>query len=1005
MTQTELKTDSSVLDALEAKYGYRVIRTENLKLIDAVYYELEHVKTGAMHIHIETRDKENTFGVAFKTVPRDSTGVAHILEHTALCGSKKFPVRDPFFSMIKRSLNTFMNAFTASDWTMYPFSSENRKDFYNLMDVYLDAAFFPRLDPLNFKQEGHRIEIADGNENDKASLRLEYKGVVYNEMKGVMSSPDQVMIRSLFKALYPDTTYSHNSGGEPADIPTLTHEQLLDFHRIHYHPSNAFFYTYGNLPLEDHLAFITDRVLSRFTRIDPKTEVPSQPRWAEPRNVIFHYPLDRNEKPEKKYQACVSWLTADITDAYEVLILTLLEQVLIGNPASPLRKALIDSGLGSALCDGTGLIADHKDTMFTVGLKDVEENALEQVEKIVFEVLRELVATGVDRELVDSAIHQLEFHRKEVTNTPYPYGIKLLISFSGPWIHGGDPVRILNFDEDLTRLKKDLTSVPVFENAIESYFIDNPHRVLFKLIPDQSMAEKEEMRVQAELERVKMALTPQQIDQIQKDAQALKALQESGEDLSCLPVLSVDDIPPEIRTIKASDIKNDSIFLYDQPTSGIFYFSCAAGIRSLSDDLIPLVPFFCYAFSKIGTRRRDYTKMARLIDRYTGGIGLSANARTSFESSGGANRDSCVPYVSFSAKCLDQNLQNMFDIIREMTTEFDFTDTRRIKTLLLEYRAARESMTIRSGHQMAVLMASRYFSTSRFLKETWSGIHQLKTIKALSDRLDPPDLEDLSRKLAAIGSVLFSKGNVRLALVGQTKPMDDAMACTNQLLNTLKIPTDSELATDVFTAPGIEIDDVVPFEGWSTSTAVSFVASAFKTVRTRHEDAPALSVISKLLRHLFIHGEIREKGGAYGGYASYSGEDGLFSFSSYRDPHIVETLNVFQKAFEFIRSGKYTDEDVKDAIIQICSEIDKPDPPGPSARKSFYRHLIHLSDEDRARFKQGILDTTRDRVLAAADKYFDTQKIQQAIAVVSSEEKLKKANASMTLTPLAIHRI
>ena len=328
-----LSPDSSV-------HGYQIHRVVELAEISAIYYELEHSATGARHVHISRSDAENTFGAAFKTVPVDSTGVAHILEHTVLCGSRRFPVRDPFFSMLKRSLSTFMNAFTASDWTMYPFSTQNKKDFGNLMHVYLDAAFFPNLAELSFKQEGYRLETEMQSE-DQASdpLKLVYKGVVYNEMKGAMSSPDQVMVRSILKALYPDTTYNHNSGGDPAFIPTLTYEQLKEFHRRHYHPSNAFFYTYGDLPLAGHLAVIHETVLKKFERIDPGTEVSSQPRWSTPRNQIFYYPFDKKEDPNKKCQACVAWLMADIKDTFEVLSLALLERILLGNAASPLRKA------------------------------------------------------------------------------------------------------------------------------------------------------------------------------------------------------------------------------------------------------------------------------------------------------------------------------------------------------------------------------------------------------------------------------------------------------------------------------------------------------------------------------------------------------------------------------------------------------------------------------------------------------------------------------------------
>ncbi|RPJ79936.1 MAG: peptidase M16, partial [Deltaproteobacteria bacterium] len=425
--------------------GYVVTRTARLDEIQAFYYRLLHKATGAQHIHIANDDRENTFSVAFKTVPKDSTGVAHILEHTVLCGSRKFPVRDPFFSMIKRSLNTFMNAFTASDWTMYPFTTQNQKDYYNLMDVYLDAAFFPNIEVLSFMQEGHRMEL------DEQS-RLVYKGVVYNEMKGAMSSQDQVMVRSLLNALYPETTYRFNSGGDPAVIPELTHEQLKAFHTRYYHPSNSFFYTYGSLPLPDHLRFIEEKILSRFDSIDPQTDVPSQSRWKQPVQVSYSYPLEPAEDHSRKCQVALAWLTADIKDSFEVLTLLLLEQILLGNSASPLRKALIESGIGTALSDGTGFDADNRDTLFSCGLKGVTAESADRIEELIVKVLNDLATDGVPRQLVESAIHQIEFHRKEVTNSPHPYGIKLLLTMSSNWFHGGDPEKVLLFDADLKQI-------------------------------------------------------------------------------------------------------------------------------------------------------------------------------------------------------------------------------------------------------------------------------------------------------------------------------------------------------------------------------------------------------------------------------------------------------------------------------------------------------------------------------------------------------------------------
>ncbi|MCF6249233.1 MAG: AMP-binding protein, partial [Desulfobacula sp.] len=597
--------------------GYRVDKITSLENIDSELIQLEHIATKARHIHILNKDKENTFSVFFRTVPNDSSGVAHILEHTVLCGSKQFNVRDPFFSMIKRSLSTFMNAFTASDWTMYPFSTQNKKDYYNLMDVYLDAAFFPNIDELSFKQEGHRMEMI----KEKGVDRLEYKGVVYNEMKGAMSSPDQVMSRSLLTALYPDTTYQHNSGGEPCDIPKLTWEALKQFHATYYHPSNAQFYTYGNLPLDETLAFINENVLSRFKAITIDSKVPSQPRWKSPVTITRAYAYDDPTDAQKKYQACVAWLTCDVKDTFEILALTILEQILIGNSASPLRKALIDSNLGTALSDSTGFEPDNRDAMFACGLKDISKKDVQEVENIIFKTLNNLVDKGIEKEAIASAIHQIEFHRKEITNTPYPYGIKLLLAFAGTVIHDGDPVACINLDNDLNRLKEEIQKGPFLEKKLKQYLIDNPHRVLFTLEPDETLETKAIEDTKAELKTRLEKMTDQDLDQIKKDAKTLEELQEKKEDLSSLPTLELTDVPAQIEIVKNDQLSGVSLSTcYDKATSGILYFTCPMGAATIPAELFSLVPFFCRAFTNCGTKENNYETLAKLMELYTGGI-------------------------------------------------------------------------------------------------------------------------------------------------------------------------------------------------------------------------------------------------------------------------------------------------------------------------------------------------------------------------------------------------
>ena len=981
-----------------AQYGYEVRQIVELKEINATLFELSHA-TGARHIHIGNQDAENTFSVAFKTVPSDSTGVAHILEHTVLCGSKKFPVRDPFFSMLKRSLNTFMNAFTASDWTMYPFSTQNHKDYYNLMDVYLDAAFFPRLDRLSFKQEGHRLEM-EGAPGEEGEARLVYKGVVYNEMKGAMSSPDQVMARSLLNALYPGTTYQYNSGGDPAEIPALTHDQLRRFHQRHYHPSNAFFYTYGDMPLKDHLAFIQDKILSRFTAIDPKTTVPSQERWQEPRTATYTYPLDPGDDPAKKSQVCVAWLCADIQHTFDVLVLKLLEQILLGNAASPLRKALIDSELGSSLADVTGYDADNRDTLFACGLKDVDPADAAKIEAIVFDTLAGLVEEGIDRELIDAAIHQIEFQRKEITNTPYPFGIKLLLTVSGSWFHGGRPEKVLQFDADMHKIREEATRGGFFEDRIRAFLLDNRHRVLFTLEPDQKMAARETARVRKELERIQAGLSREALDRILQDAAALEKTQAQTEDIRCLPTLALDDIPPSIQAIVPSaDHRSAPATCFLQPTAGIFYVTAALGVGSLTAPQLPLVPFLCYALPKISTQRREFIDVVRLIDAYTGGISLSGTARTRFDTTG-----MCMPYLAVNGKCLSRNLEKMFDILGEILFEADFSDVARLKSLLLEYKAGLDAMVVQNGHRLAISLASRTFSETTALSESWGGIQQLKFMQTLTDNLTEDRVAALSLDLAAIRDTVITKENLKAGLVGEAADLQDGLGFL-QGSGPLAGVSAFAPGDGGFAPPPVFLAKEPVREGWSTSSAVSFVAKTIRTVRMEHADSPALAVIAKMLRSLYLHREIREKGGAYGGFALYSSETGLFNFASYRDPHILATLDAFEGAARFIVSGNYTREDIKEAILQVCSEIDKPDPPGPAAKKAFYRGLVGLADDARRRFKARLLELKQADIVMAGKTYFSPGDEEPGIAVIAGEGQLQKANDNIIGSPLKINKI
>ncbi|MDA3789254.1 MAG: insulinase family protein [Desulfobacula sp.] len=968
--------------------GYLIKEVTRLETIDSVMIQLEHLKTKARHIHIYNKDKENTFGVFFRTVPKDSTGVAHILEHTVLCGSKKFNVRDPFFSMIKRSLSTFMNAFTSSDWTMYPFSTQNSKDYYNLMNVYLDAAFFPMIDELSFKQEGHRLEIIE--KKDKG-IELEYKGVVYNEMKGAMSSPDQVLGRSLLSALYPDTTYMNNSGGEPSQIPSLTWKDLKDFHGRYYHPSNSYFYTYGNLPLEKTLSFICEKALDQFELLEMDSKVPVQPRWDLPRKIKKTYAYSDPDDISKKYQACVAWLTCDVKDSFEILVLTVLEQILLGNSASPLRKALIDSSLGSALSDSTGFDPDNRDTMFSCGLKDISKDSVETVEKIIFSTIKEIADKGIEKNLIESAIHQIEFYRKEITNTPYPFGINLLLSFAGTLIHDGDPVLCINIDEDLKTLKENIKNGPFLENKLRQYFLENPHWVLFTLEPDTGLEQKSLEETQKELKNLLKQKSKKDLEKIQKDTKLLEAFQEKEEDVSVLPTLELVDVPPQIEIIKPDKITGVNFSTcYDKATSGILYFTCPVGAGNIPTDLFALVPFFCQSFTNIGTKKNSYDKMAELMDLYTGGISV-----TPFSGSYFSKEAESHSFLAIQGKALDRNVENLFDLIKEFIEEYNFQDFDRLKSLLLQYQAGMEASIVSTGHRYAISLSCRHLSKASYINELWHGISQYQFIKQITEQFNTKDnknkiLEVLSEKMIRMAQSVLKKGNLKPAVIGKKNAIVVAEKRIKAIHEHLSNDSDK-----FFFTPDISFKKDVPFDGWYTNTSVSFVGQSFKTVGMTHEDSPGLAVISKILRSLYLHREIREKGGAYGGFAIYNSEEGLFSFGSYRDPHIKRTLDVYKNACDFIVNGDYSQTDVKEAILQVCSEIDKPETPGPSAMKAFYRDITKLDDTIRRQFKDSLLLLDKKRIQIIAERYFTIDEYLKGTAVISSKKNLEQANLQL----------
>lgn len=973
---------SSVVTVLAAGTdieGYRVERVEPLPYLKGTFYELTHRGTGARHIHIAVPDDNNAFVVMLPTPPADSTGVPHILEHLALSGSESFPVKDVFFSMNPRSLRTYMNASTSADATSYYYSSRNAKDFYNLLTVYLDAVFFPRLDELSFKQEGHRLEFEQSGDPQSG---LRFKGVVFNEMKGAMANPVAILFRAAGRALFPDLTYAYNSGGDPREIPNLTWENLRAFHARHYHPSNAYFYTYGNLPLEQTLRQINTKVLSRFEAIDPGVDIPNQVPFNAPAELVERYPLGEQEEAKERFQVLVAWATVPSSNSFEVLSFEVLERVLLANAASPLRKALIDSGLGSALNDLSGYLAYAKQSVFGAGLKDVKEEDAGKVEQLILDTLTRLADEGLDTEQVDAAIHRLELERREVSNSGSPYGLRLFDRFEAAYVHGGDPYRALMFDEDLTRLQHERAAGPYLENLIRRWLIDNPHRSRILLAPDQEMVRLAEEEELAKLAKIEASLTAEQKTSIVDESIRLAELQDAKQDLSVLPTLELEDIPMTFEDIPHTieEIGGATVGFFPQPTNGISYLDLRFDFSRLDGDLIGLLSPFAFAVTRSGAGSDDYLQLAARIETYTGGIGAAPMIRVPLARDADLRRT-----FALSGKALRRNHQPFIDIVRDLLTGLYF-DPSRVNDLISQQKGRLEPQILQAGHMFAQKLALASLSEFGRLEEGVNGLSVVGKLKRLAV-LSEGELGGVIEGFERIRDALFnSQTGLSVCVTAEESAIPELRDQVKELIAALPAPKATpKAAAEPFERRG--------HQAKTTSVPVAYNAKVRKVVGFTHPDAPALLVLANYLDDKYLLREIREKGGAYGASATFGRETGYFSFLSYRDPHIVRTLKVWEDAVPAVAGSEITADDLKEAILASCAAVDPLLSPDTKGRSRFFDDLSGYTLERKAAFKQGLLKVTVDDLRRVAEQYLTDG--EYALATITNPAKITEANAEL----------
>ncbi|MGB2375084.1 MAG: insulinase family protein [Porticoccaceae bacterium] len=950
--------------------AFELIRVQTIPSLKIQFEEYRHKVTGAQHIHLAADNSENVFLVALRTVPMDSTGVAHILEHTALCGSEKFPVRDPFFMMIRRSLNTFMNAFTSSDWTAYPFASQNQKDFNNLLEVYLDAVFFARLDPLDFAQEGHRLEYAKA---DDSNSELTYKGVVFNEMKGAMSSINSTLWQTMSKHLYPTSTYHYNSGGEPADIPDLTFDQFTQFYKTHYHPSNAIFITFGDIAAADHQEKFEQHALHRFEALNNHIAVTDEKRYSEPQYFEESYAFEPGEDgtdSANKTHIVLAWLLGKSTNLEDTMRARLLASVLMDNSGSPLQNLLETTDLGTAPSPMCGLEDSQLELCFACGIEGSNPEQADAVEALILQLLQEVADNGLPYEQVAASLHQLELSQREITGGSYPYGLNLILTSLTSATHRGDPVSLLDLDPVIAKLKQQILDPDYIKSLARELLIDNQHRIRLVLKPDAQLANKKDQAEKDRLSAINAELNNEQKQAIVDSAAALKQRQEMEEDLDILPKVGLEDIPEDIHFSQPTKRQTEGFPLttYAAGTNGLVYQQLIMPIPKLTAEQFDLLPLYSTCVTEMGVGNRNYQETQLWHSSVVGSYNASASVRTHRQDLAKLHGN-----ITLACKGLANNQQAMSELMQESFSLARFDELERLRELIAQILTHKESSVVSNGHVLAMMAASSDLSPYAQLKQRWSGMTSLSLLRKLNQAItSETKLQKLASQLEAIHQLVLNQPRQYL-LVSEKQRLDEfSQSMTDALASDRnQLQTDNTLAYQPKMLPRDHC--------WTASTQVSFCAKAFPTVAGSHPDAAALTLLGGILRNGYLHRAIREQGGAYGAGASQDSQSGAFRFFSYRDPRIDGTLEDFDASIKWVLNQPIGSDKIEEAILGVIGNMDKPSSPAGEAIQAFYTELNGRNKQTQIEFRQRVLKVNEGDLKRVAEQYLSPDNATTAI--------------------------
>ena len=966
-------------------------RSTPVPALNLTMEEFVHPGTGARHLHLESDNPENVFMVALKTVPEDSTGVAHILEHTVLCGSEKYPVRDPFFMMLRRSLNTFMNAFTSSDWTAYPFASQNKKDFSNLMSVYLDAVFFSRIDPLDFAQEGHRVEF---NDPDSPDSRLVYKGVVFNEMKGAMSSVSATLWDRLCFELFPTNTYHFNSGGAPESIPDLSYQGLRDFYARHYHPSNAVFLTFGDIPAEQHQRHFEQAVLQRFQRSEDRIEVSLEKSFAAPLRASHPYPVDGEQGVKGKTHHVLGWKLGESADLIAMLEAQVLAAVLMENSASPLMQFLETTELGTAPSPLCGVEESMREMVFCCGIEGSDPEHLEAFETATLDVIREVAESEIAPDRLEAILHQIELQQRELTGDGMPYGLNLMLRVLGAAIHDGDALASLDLDPVLAIIRERSQDPQYVPGLIKELLLDNPHRVTLTLAPDAGLTEAREQDEESRLQTLAASLDDTGRAEILDLAEKLRERQGLEDDPDILPKVTLKDIPETVTepTPVVANNGSQELWQYQTGTNGLVYQQWVRPLPDLNEDEMALLPMMSGLMGELGCGEDDYLKTQDRQSATVGSLGATVLTRGSRD-----DVQDCSAWFLLSSKALANRSQGQVSLMEDILADSRFDEGPRIRELVSQIRARRDQSITGSGHSLAMAAASAGMSPLAKRAHDQAGLGGIRAIRELDDGLSSDSqLQGLMTSLSGLHQRVLGAGGSKIAVIADEGNLEPAaalaVAASRDGHGTSAGPCWQPFAVREHRR-----------QLWVTNTQVNFCARAYSTVPAGHDDAPALTVLSALLRNGFLHRTIREQGGAYGGGASHDANIGAFRFFSYRDPRFGETLDDFDAAITWFLDNRHDGSALEEAILGVIGSIDKPGSPAGEARKHFQESLFGRSAEHRAAFRQGVINTTLDDLHRVAGHYLTN--VESSTAVITNTQTAKREAGLIADLGLELHEL